>query len=84
MIDYLSQFILMNMATGDLYGTMDPFQRATLSPKRRGPSSDLNNDESNTFSYEYQVNYFSKKKKIFFLLFFSLIIKTKTSHQYSI
>jgi len=47
----------MNMATGDLYGTMDPFQRATLSPKRRGPSSDSNNDESNTFSYEYQVNY---------------------------
>ena len=55
-IDYLSQFILMNMATGDLYGTMDPFQRAALSPKRRGPSNDSNNDESNVFSYEYQVN----------------------------
>lgn len=54
-VDFLSQFILMNMATGDLYGTSDPFQRTALSPKRRGPSTDLNNEESNVFSYEYQV-----------------------------
>ena len=55
-IDYLSKFILMNMATADLYGTMDPFQR-TASPKRRGPSNESNNDDSNIFSYEYQVKY---------------------------
>ena len=54
-VDYLSKFILMNMATSDLYGTMDPFQRATSSPKRRGTSNESNNDDSNTFSYEYQV-----------------------------
>ncbi|CAF3672239.1 unnamed protein product [Rotaria sordida] len=54
-IDYLSKYILMNMVTSDLYGTMDPFQRATSSPKRRiGPSTDSNNDDLNTFSYEYQ------------------------------
>lgn len=45
-VDFLSQSILMNMATADLYGTMDPFQRATTSPKRRGPSNDLNIDDS--------------------------------------
>lgn len=54
-VDFLSQFILMNLATGDLYGTSDPFQRTALSPKRRGPSNDSNNDDSNIFSYEYQV-----------------------------
>jgi hypothetical protein len=48
----------MNTVTSDLYGTMDPFQRATLSPKRRGPSNESNNDESNMFSYEYQVKLF--------------------------
>ncbi len=53
-IDYLSKFILMNMATGDLYGTSDPFQRAALSPKRRGPSSDSNHDDHT--SADYQVN----------------------------
>ena len=61
----------MNMATGDLYGTMDPFQRA-LSPKRRGPSNDSNNDDSNVFSYEYQVNYFLEN---FYFLNYSLINK---------
>ncbi len=70
-IDYLSQFILMNMATGDLYGTMDPFQRAALSPKRRGPSNDSNNDESNVFSYEYQVK---KSHQFFSCVFFLLHI----------
>jgi len=45
----------MNMTTGDLYGTMDPFQRTTSSPKRRGPSNESNNDDSNIFSYDYQV-----------------------------
>ena len=54
-VDYHSQFILMNLATGDLYGTSDPFQRTALSPKRRGPSNESNNDDSNIFSYEYQV-----------------------------
>ncbi len=54
-IDYLSKFILMNMTTGDLYGTMDPFQRTTSSPKRRGPSNESNNEDSNIFSYDYQV-----------------------------
>ncbi|CAF4065954.1 unnamed protein product [Rotaria sp. Silwood2] len=47
-IDYLSKSILMNMATADLYGTMDPFQRTTVtatSPKRRGTSNDSNNDD---------------------------------------
>lgn len=48
----------MNMVTSDLYGTMDPFQRIPLSPKRRtGTSNDLNTDELNSFPYEYQVNY---------------------------
>jgi hypothetical protein len=55
-IDYLSQSILMNMATGDLYGTMDPFQRTSVSPKRRGPSNDLNNDDLT--AADYQVNIF--------------------------
>lgn len=46
----------MNMVTSDLYGTMDPFQRATSSPKRRvGTSNDPNNDDSNVFSYDYPV-----------------------------
>ena len=58
-IDYLSKYILMNMITGDLYGTMDPFQRATLSPKRRETTS---NEDSNIFSYEYQVIKISKNK----------------------
>ena len=63
----------MNMATADLYGTMDPFQRATSSPKRRGTSNESNNDDTNIFSYEYPVNnifyckyffrFFSKQKK---------------------
>jgi hypothetical protein len=53
-IDYLSQSILMNMATADLYGTMDPFQRTNISPKRRGPSSDSNHDDHT--SADYQVN----------------------------
>jgi hypothetical protein len=68
-IDFLSKYILMNMTTGDLYGTMDPFQRATLSPKRRGQSSEANNDDSNIFSYEYQViNNLSKFNYLDFLL----------------
>jgi len=67
----------MNMVTSDLYGTMDPFQRATLSPKRRGPSNESNNDESNVFSYEYQVNYFIKK----IFLFLLIIIK---KHQFNL
>lgn len=55
-VDYLSKSILMNMVTSDLYGTMDPFQRATSSPKRRvGTSNDPNNDDSNVFSYDYPV-----------------------------
>ena len=58
----------MNMATGDLYGTMDPFQRAALSPKRRGPSNDSNNDDSNVFSYEYQVNNRTKSFSLFPLM----------------
>ncbi|CAF1945267.1 unnamed protein product [Rotaria magnacalcarata] len=53
-VDYLSKFILMNMVTSDLYGTMDPFQRATSSPKRRtGTTNDPNNEDSNIFSYDY-------------------------------
>ena len=55
-VDYLSQFVLMNLATADLYGTMDPFQRATSSPKRRGPNSDSALDDSGVFSYD-QVNF---------------------------
>ncbi len=80
-IDYLIKTILMNMVTSDLYGTMDPFQRATLSPKRRGPSNELNNDESNIFSYEYQVNYFIQKIFLFLLI---IIIIINTSIQSSI
>ncbi|UJR23337.1 hypothetical protein I4U23_026351 [Adineta vaga] len=53
-VDYLSQSILMNMATSDLYGTMDPFQRTTTSPKRRGPSNDMNNDDLNSTDYQQQ------------------------------
>lgn len=55
-VDYHSQFILMNMATADLYGTMDPFLRATSSPKRRGQANDSNLDDSLIFNYEHQVN----------------------------
>jgi hypothetical protein len=55
-VDYLNQFILMNLATADLYGKMDPFQRATLSPKRRGIPNESNLDDSNIFSYEHQVS----------------------------
>ncbi len=51
------------MATGDLYGTMDPFQRTTTSPKRRGTGNDSNNDDLTPS--DYQVN-------IFFLFIFSL------------
>jgi hypothetical protein len=51
-IDFLSKSILMNMATADLYGTMDPFQRTTASPKRRGPSNDFNNDDSTNADYQ--------------------------------
>ena len=53
-IDYLSQSILMNMATADLYGTMDPFQRTSVSPRRRGTSNDPNNEDLT--SADYQVN----------------------------
>lgn len=53
-VDYLSQSILMNMATSDLYGTMDPFQRTTVSPKRRGPSNDTNSDDATPT--DHQVN----------------------------
>ena len=55
-VDYLSQFVLMNMATADLYGTMDPFLRASSSPKRRGQMNDSNLDDSSIFNYEHQVN----------------------------
>jgi hypothetical protein len=55
-IDYFSQSILMNMATGDLYGTMDPFQRTSVSPRRRGPLNDANNDDLTPA--DYQVNIF--------------------------
>ncbi len=50
----------MNMATGDLYGTMDPFQRTSASPRRRGTANDVNNDDLT--SGDYQVN-------IIFILF---------------
>ena len=46
----------MNMPTVDLYGTMDPFQRTVMSPKRRGPSNDFYND--NLIFTDYQVNIF--------------------------
>ena len=55
-IDYLNQSILMNTATVDLYGTMDPFQRTSISPKRRGTSNDVNSDDLN--AADYQVNIF--------------------------
>ena len=51
-VDYLIQSILMNMATADLYGNMDPFQRTVLSPKRRGHSNDFNHDESSTSDHQ--------------------------------
>jgi hypothetical protein len=54
-IDYFSQSILMNMATGDLYGTMDPFQRTSISPKRRGPSNDFNNDDLTPGDYPVNI-----------------------------
>ena len=53
-IDYVSQSILMNMATADLYGTMDPFQRTSVSPRRRGTSNDPNNDDLT--GADFQVN----------------------------
>lgn len=62
-VDYLSQFILMNMATADLYGTMDPFQRATQSPKRRGPANDNNPDDPAIFPYD-QVTLFRHQMSI--------------------
>ena len=59
MVDFLSQSILMNMATADLYGTMDPFHRTTTSPKRRGPSNDSNNDDSAASDYQVNIDYLS-------------------------
>ncbi|CAF3849723.1 unnamed protein product [Rotaria magnacalcarata] len=53
-IDYLSTSILMNMATADLYGTMDPFQRTSISPKRRVAGNDLNNDDQTPGDYQQQ------------------------------
>lgn len=58
-VDFLSQSILMNMATADLYGTMDPFHRTTTSPKRRGPSNDSNNDDSTASDYQVNTSSFS-------------------------
>ena len=46
----------MNMATADLYGTMDPFQRTSASPKRRITGNDSNNDDLTPL--DYQVNKF--------------------------
>ncbi|CAF3620024.1 unnamed protein product [Rotaria socialis] len=53
-IDYLSTSILMNMATADLYGTMDPFQRTSISPKRRVAGNDFNNDDQTSGDYQHQ------------------------------
>ena len=58
-VDYLSQSILMNMATGDLYGTMDPFQRTMVSPKRRGPSNDTNSDDAATADHQVNIAFAS-------------------------
>ena len=75
-VDFLSKSILMNMATGDLYGTMDPFQRATSSPKRRGPSNDSNHDDASTFSYEYQVKHLPPSNRPSFLDHISSFVST--------
>jgi hypothetical protein len=72
-VDYLSQSILMNMATGDLYGTMDPFQRTSISPKRRGTSNDFNNDDLTPSDYQVNIIFFI----LFSLDFFFLKLKFK-------
>ncbi len=51
------------MATADLYGTMDPFQRTSISPKRRGTSNDFNNDDLTPADYQVNIIFF-------FILFF--------------
>ena len=61
----------MNMATVDLYGTMDPFQRTSISPKRRATSNDVNNDD---IPSDHQVNIF----QMIFLFF--RIFSSKNSH----
>jgi hypothetical protein len=76
-IDYLSKFILMNMATGDLYGTMDPFQRTIVSPKRRGTTNDSNNDDSG--ASDHQVNIC-----LFIFLFRFIETKQKETNKFSI
>lgn len=58
-VDFLSQSILMNMATANLYGTMDPFQRSSASPKRRGTSNDSNTEDSSLF--DHQVKFFERR-----------------------
>ena len=60
-VDFLSQSILMNMATADLYGTMDPFQRTAASPKRRGPPNDLNNDDLSTPDHQVMHHHFLRQ-----------------------
>jgi hypothetical protein len=44
------------MATADLYGTMDPFQRTNISPKRRGPSNDSNHDDHTSADYQHHLS----------------------------
>ncbi|CAH1799063.1 unnamed protein product [Owenia fusiformis] len=48
-VDIVQKICLWNMGTPDLYGSMDPYQRAPRSPKVRKPgdsfSQSLNNDE---------------------------------------
>ena len=44
------------MATGDLYGTMDPFQRTSVSPKRRGLPNDANNDDLTPADYQVNIH----------------------------
>lgn len=67
----------MNMATADLYGTMDPFQRTSISPKRRGTGNDLNSDDMTPSDYQVRV---SLTLFSFFRLFF-LNYKTKTGYE---
>lgn len=62
------------MATADLYGTMDPFQRTVVSPKRRGPSYDFNNDDPNYTDYPVII-------VLFYLFLFRISFKILCDNQ---
>ncbi|ESO87245.1 hypothetical protein LOTGIDRAFT_154747 [Lottia gigantea] len=44
-IDILQKSCLLNLGTPDLYGSMDPYQRAPRSPRNKAPNTIINSDD---------------------------------------